>query len=92
MTTEEPKVKPSYLEWFEHCQERAMTRFNFNLSFTAWFEMVNGRIAHVVVGNREKRIKGRGLVKSELVQYAGIPGTWVRRGKWVVTCWDGKIG
>lgn len=83
---------PSYLVLHAHCQERAMERFNFNLSLTAWFDMVNRRIPSVVVGQRIRRRKGRGKEFSELVQFAGIPGTWVRRGKWVTTCWGGKIG
>ena len=79
---------PSYLVNFKHCQERAITRFNMNLSLDIYFQMVNGKIPSIIVGDAPSR--GRG--KCNLVRYAGIPGTWVRRGRWVVTCWDGKIG
>jgi hypothetical protein len=73
-----------------------MERFKFNLSLTAYFDMVNGKIPGVVVGERHRRRRtGKHSGKrdrTDLVQFAGIPGTWVRRGKWITTCWEGKIG
>jgi hypothetical protein len=58
----------------------------------AYFDMVNGRIPAVVVGERPSIRRGKNKGRAQLVQFAGIPGTWVRRGKWVSTCWEGKIG
>ncbi len=79
---------PPYLVLFQHCQERAETRFHMNLSLETYFDMVNGKIPSVVVGKRPSCGKG----PSSLVQFAGIPGTWVKRGRWIRTCWEGKIG
>lgn len=84
---------PSYLVLFRHCQERAATRFNMNLSLTTYFNMVNGKVPSVVVGHvQSRKPTGKSRGRCALVQYAGIPGTWVRRGRWVTTCWEGKIG
>jgi hypothetical protein len=78
-----PGPEPHWLRSYSHCRDRAMDRFNLNLSLDVYFRLVDGRIPRVVVGTRGKQ---------KLAQFAGIPGTWVVHGRWPVTCWSGRIG
>lgn len=66
----------------KHCQERALSRFNFALSMDAYFEMVNGRVPFELVGSvQDKRKKGR----LKLRHYKNVPGVWLCKGKWPIT-------